>query len=325
MRSRRVPGPIVAAVLTLSGCGSADDEPRSTGLTGFDTPEPGTIGAQVANFELVAGHPQRFRVGLVAPDNRVIAFGTIRLRFAYLGTKDAPIDDPDESISADASFLPVAGQAAPQSAAGPRLLPPSEGLGVYGAELTFDRPGYWAVRAEPVVGGEQLSADANFEVRAEASNPFPGELAPRTVNPLPGEPNTAPRSIDSRATDDGSIPDPELHSTTIDAAIDARRPLMVVVSTPTYCVSRFCGPITEEIEELAQRYGSEMSFVHLEVWEDYDAQKLNPEALEWIGGDELDIAEPWVFLVGPDGVVVDRWDNVVTDAELRQAVATMVG
>jgi len=44
---------------------------------------------------------------------------------------------------------------------------------------------------------------------------------------------------------------------------------MVVVSTPTYCQSRFCGPITDSVSALAQRYGDRMAFVHLEVWKNF--------------------------------------------------------
>jgi hypothetical protein len=60
--------------------------------------------------------------------------------------------------------------------------------------------------------------------------------------------------IDSRARTQAEIPDPELHQTTIAQAIADRRPLVVVFSTPVYCVSQFCGPIADLIAELAPRY-----------------------------------------------------------------------
>jgi hypothetical protein len=100
---------------------------------------------------------------------------------------------------------------------------------------------------------------------------------------------------------------------------------MVVVSTPTYCRSRFCGPVTDSVAELARRFGDRVAFVHLEVWEDFEAQKLNEAAAAWIAppGAE-DAREPWVFIVDGHGVVVERFDNVATDAELEAAVRRLL-
>ena len=61
--------------------------------------------------------------------------------------------------------------------------------------------------------------------------------------------------------------------------------------------------------------------MHLEVWQDFEAQAVNPGAAEWIlPRDGSDAREPWVFVVGGDGIVLERFDNVVTDAELRRAI-----
>src|ERR671911_1927382 len=177
-----------------------------------------------------------------------------------------------------------------------------------------------------VLDGRTQWATAAFEVADRTHVPVPGDPAPRTENPLPGDPDVPPTAVDSRAGDDGTVPDPELHATTVADAIAAGRPVMVVVSTPVFCVSRFCGPITDAVQELAQRYGDRMDFVHLEVWRDFEAQELNQAAAEWIWPDQQgDAAEPWVFLVGADGNIVQRWDNVATEASLARAVETVVG
>ncbi len=96
---------------------------------------------------------------------------------------------------------------------------------------------------------------------------------------------------------------------------------MVVISTPTYCQSRFCGPITDAVSALGKRHGERMAFVHIEFWEDFEAQRVNEAAAEWIfpPGTE-DAREPWVFVVGGDGVITHRFDNVASDAELEAAV-----
>lgn len=196
--------------------------------------------------------------------------------------------------------------------------------GVYVAhEVVFDRPGFWQVDIAVAVDGEMLRADAAFEVRSEHRYLAPGDRAPLTAQPLAGaEP---PHAVDSRADEVGVVPDPELHDTTIADAIAAGRPTLVVVSSPVHCESRFCGPITEAVEALAARYGDRMSFVHLEVWRDFEAQELSPAAAEWIepvGGDEA--TEPWVWIIDDGGVVVERFDNIASVRELDRAVVSVL-
>jgi hypothetical protein len=205
-------------------------------------------------------------------------------------------------------------------------VPSSEALGVYGADgVRLDRPGFWRVTVRARVEGRDLTADAAFEVGERPQLPAPGDPAPAVDNPLAGAPGISPAAIDSRALGGAPIPDSELHATTVAAALAAHRPMMVVVSTPTYCVSRFCGPVTDSVAALARRFGDRLVFVHLEVWEDFDAKKLNPAAAAWIypSGAE-DAREPAVFTVDARGVIADRFDNVATDVELEGAVQRLL-
>jgi hypothetical protein len=308
----------VATALSLAAACSGSD-----GGGGSD--DAGEISAEVASFDLSAGREERFTVGFFSQDNRVLAYGDVQLSFAFLGT-GAETQDPTQAAlgpPVEATFLPVAGQDVDANRDGPRLVNPSEARGVYGATgVTFDRAGFWVVNAEGNADGEPFSAGGGFEVKAAPQVVAASEPAPRTENPLAGDSTAAPESIDSRAGDaGGEIPDPDLHSTTIADALAAGRPVVVVVSTPVFCVSRFCGPITDEVERLAQEFGDRVDFVHLEVWQDFENQAVNPAAAEWIlPRDGGEAREPWVFVVGGDGVVRERFDNVATDADLRRAI-----
>ncbi|MGQ0805817.1 MAG: hypothetical protein ACT4PI_18430 [Actinomycetota bacterium] len=311
---------LAALVVSAAGCGGSD-----TSSDGGDALSE--VSAEVASFDLAAGRDERFIIGFFTGDNRILAYGTVRLQFAFLGTDpagagaDVPLTQPVK-----APFLPLAGQAIDPDKPGPVLVAQSEARGVYGASaVRFDQAGFWVVDAEGTVDGEPFEAGAGFEVKAAPQIVAVGEPAPRTENPIAGAPGVDPLAIDSRA-DDGEIPDPELHSTTVAGALAAGRPVVVVVSTPTFCVSRFCGPITEEVQELAQEFGDRVDFVHLEVWQDFEAQAVNPAAAEWISPrDGGDLREPWVFVVGADGLVTERFDNAVSDADLRQAVEALAG
>jgi len=285
--------------------------------TGAAATSEDSLIAEVASYDIAVGEDERFLVGLFGNDMTFLSFGTVDFELAR---------DGEVVASHTARFLPVPGHDGTASATvdTPILTRPSEGRGVYEASgVAFDQPGVWEVTVTAQVEGVAQQATAAFEVAEEHAVVMAGELSPRTVNPLPGDPDTDPKSIDSRADADGAVPDPDLHSATIAELTDAGLPTVVVVSTPVFCVSRFCGPITDMIDDLADDYGADVGFVHLEVWEDFESNSLNESALEWIWpGQQGDPAEPWVFLIGSDGRLIQRWDNVVDRAELETAIET---
>ena len=308
---------------------SAATEPKGSEAIGNDKDDP--FVAQVASYEVVANQDQRFLAALAGNGTgKVVSFGTVDLEFFYLGTRTQPLDPPKPKFEAKAAFFPVAGQGPADAASqpGPREARPSEGVGVYAAErLRFDEAGLWGVRVKATIGGQPIQASSAFEVVAESQLPFPGQPAPRTENPTTGAAGVDPEAIDSRAKDGAPPPDPDLHATSIAAALAQGKPTVVVVSTPVYCVSQFCGPITDRVAELATTYKDKVAFVHLEVWQDFEKKIVNPAAKEWISprNNVGDTKEPWVFLVGGDGIVRQRFDNVVGDAALEQAVKELAG
>lgn len=275
------------------------------------------LNALVASFDLATERPQRFAVGLVTDDEETIAHGDASMTFSFLGAEGA---DPVSGPTARATWQPIAGTPDDDDELGPTI---ADVTGVYVArEVEFSRAGFWQVEVAVDVGGERLRADAAFEVLAEHALPAVGDDARRTVQPLDGD-ATVPGAIDSRASATEPVPDPELHDVTVASAIASGRPTMLVVSSPTFCVSRFCGPLTEAVEALERRFGDRMSFVHLEVWRDYESKELNPSAEEWIRPPSAEEAtEPWVWIIDGDGRIVARFDNAVSDRELEGAVAS---
>lgn len=311
------------AALVLTGCGGDSDDDAATTTP---TQQDRGVVAQVASYELVIDRDQRFLVGLFSDDRGMVSHGSAELTFSFLGEEGNMLDEPTPGPDAMATFVPVPGSPESTNSESAAFTSPSEARGVYGAEaVRFDRAGFWEVAVDIEIDGTQHSATAAFDVREESHVPVPGDPAPRTQNLLPGDPDAPPDAVDSRAEDDGTVPDPELHEETVATAIDAGRPVMVVVSTPVYCVSRFCGPITDTVQELAQEYGEQMDFVHLEVFKDFEANTLNKAAVEWIWPDRQgEPAEPWVFLVDASGTVIERWDNVASERNLTEAVQAVV-
>ncbi len=280
------------------------------------------IAAEFASYDRAIDRSQRVLVGLLTDDGRTLAFGTVTFRFAYLGTPSDPIRNPELSPPARASFRPLPGETA--QGTGPRIVAGSLTTGLYGVDdARFDRPGLWQVVVRGRVDTRRFSARSTFEVEERPQVPAEGDPAPRTAHSVIETPGVDPAALDSRADTLDGIPDPELHRETITDALAAGRPLMVVVSTPTYCTSRFCGPITDAVDDLALRFGDRMAFVHLEVWHDHDAGIVGPPAADWArprGGRDTDLREPWVFVVDTAGIIRARFDNLATEVELRGAI-----
>jgi hypothetical protein len=162
-------------------------------------------------------------------------------------------------------------------------------------------------------------ARATFPVLDDAEYPAPGDVALETENLTMRSKDAPLPAIDSRAESTGEVPDPELHRWTIARAIEQGRPALVVFSTPVYCVSQFCGPVTDVVQDLASRYDDRAVFVHVEIYRDYQNQEINRAAADWLFRNG-NLTEPWLYLIGPDGTIVDRWATLFREEEVEAAL-----
>lgn len=306
-------GAVVGVCLLVSGCASSDPG----GSRGSSTDGTGAqIAAEVASYDLAAGPgKQRFIVGLFTRSNHFIDYGKVGLDFSYIGTKNGPSGAKGPSISAEGDFIGVADTTLDHPPSQPEALPPSQGRGVYGAAVRFDKPGYWRVHVSVDVKGMGTEgADAAFQVLSHHQVPMAGQEAPRT-DTLTMASHAPKPAIDSRAQGNKPVPDPQLHRTSIAESIKRREPALVVFATPVYCISEFCGPTTDMVDRLSKRFSDKANFIHVEIWRNYQHHVINKGAADWLyhGGD---LHEPWVFLIGANGRIVARWDNVVNASEV---------
>jgi len=320
---RRAFAAITIAVAAVAiACSSGGD-----GRTEAALPEPGGgFSAVPANFDLAVDSPQAFLIGIVGPEQRSVAYGTVDVAVAYLGPIGQPLDNPRAGPTATAAFIPIAGTPPGPTTGDPQLLDgAADTIGVYGTDpLTFPDAGYWEATVRFSTDGRDRTATAAFEVFDRHRVPAVGDRAPATVNAVAGSTGVPPIAIDSRAAD-GVIPDPELHRVTIADALAARRPVTVVITTPAFCESRLCGPVTDAVAAVAARHSDRMDFVHLEVYADINEQRINPAAAEWILQEGAEGNEPWVFVVNSDGIITHRFDNVANEEQIEQAVSDVLG
>jgi hypothetical protein len=311
-RRRRRIAPVVAALVVLAGCG---------GSGGSGKPNPNDLAVQVASYDLATGPPQRFIVGLLTLDQRLVGYGGVDLRFSYIGTKEGANPQPP-GPAVKASYLPIYGSTVPSPPpSDPQIVQESDTRGVYGVQTTFDKAGFWQVDASATIDGKVRTGKGAFAVNPTHSIPAPGDQALATDNLTLTSPDTPKAAVDSRGGA-GDIPDPDLHRTTIAASLAAHRPVVVVFATPVYCTSRFCGPITDMVNDLAHKYPDRADYIHVEIWRDFQNQVVNKAAADWLYRNN-ELNEPWVFLIGADGRITARFDNVVTLDELEPLIKAL--
>jgi hypothetical protein len=297
--------------LLTAACSSDDQPPPPT-----DASRNGSgMVAVAASVDLYTGDPQRVDLGLVMPDNSFVSFGTVDVAFSLVG--DAAQASERPGPTATAVFVPTFGT--PERSSRPVVTQPNEGRGVYEAtDVVFDTAGVWVAEVTADVQGlGPQTAQASFAVQEHPTLPAPGDRAQRTRNLTLHSKGVPVAAIDSRAAAKGTIPDPELHEWTIARAIAEGRPALVVFATPVFCVSRFCGPVTEMVEDLSRRYDDRAVFIHVEIWKDFENQVLNRAALDWLQTPNGDLTEPWLFLIGADGTIVDRWSSMWSEREVE--------
>jgi hypothetical protein len=321
VRRFRLPAALLVSGLLAASCGSSGSHAGGDG-----SPAPSASGgsakvvAIVASVDLYVGTPQRVGVGLVTNDGEQVSYGTVDFAFDYLGTAQAP-QQPTPGPTASASYIITPGLKGTGEV--PTLTRPSEARGIYEASgVTFQGAGYYqlTVTADVQGLGTQVSKAA-LAVNEQPSLPAPGQPALPTENLTMSSKDVPKAAIDSRYATEGKVPDPELHRWTIAQALKDGRPALVVFGTPVYCVSQFCGPVTDEVQQLSHEYADRAVFIHVEIWKDFDQQIVNQAAADWLYRNG-DITEPWLFLIGADGTILDRWSSLWSKdevaAELRQ-------
>jgi hypothetical protein len=278
------------------------------------------LNVAVASYDLVAGKDNRFIAGLLTLDNDFVSFGTAQMRFTYLGTgqkTDKPVFYKEET----ATFLQIPGEGPATAPNAPATGPASQGRGVYAVNpISFDKAGYWQVDVTVKTSNKgELVGSSAFGVNAKYVVPGPGDKALASDSLTVNSTGVPPTAIDSRASSVSNIPDASLHQLSIADALKQNKPLVVVFSTPVFCVSQFCGPVTDMVADLQKQYGDKANFIHIEIWKDFQNQQINDTTRDWLYHNG-NLNEPWVFLIGSDGTILNRWDNVATRGEITPAL-----
>jgi len=238
---------------------------------------------------LTINGPQRMLVGLLSNEAESLAAAD---RPAQI---DVFVGEPDNVLgSVDATYI--------DTIPGVR--------GIYRFNVTFLDPGTYGliVRAE----GLPASGPVLFSVAEEGIVPDVGDLAPPSDTPTAADRPLAEISSDPN-------PEPRFYELSVADAVASGRPSVIVFSTPAWCQTASCGPTLEFVKEVAATQ-SDVNFVHVEVYENLDAERFEdlivaPAVTEW----GLP-SEPWVFVVNGDGTIAATFEGAIDPAELAAAL-----
>ena len=187
-------------------------------------------------------------------------------------------------------------------------------IGIYKLNTTFDQAGTWWV--ELFADGLPGSTQASFIVGGNDLMPGIGEAAVSVETKT-----SADYPLEELSSDPD--PDPSFYELSLDQALTNGQPTVLVFASPAFCTSQTCGPMLDQVEEVAPSHPG-ANFVHVEVWDniaeaaDGAELTLSPAVSAW----KLP-SEPWIFVIDGSGNVAARFEGAMLTEELDQALQAL--
>ena len=180
----------------------------------------------------------------------------------------------------------------------------------YVADVEVPKKGRFTFTALAQIDGQMVAASQlGMLAGAKGGPPDVGEKAIKVNTETPEDVGGNLAKIDTRLP-----PAAELHEKDF-ADVLGKEPVVLMFVTPQLCQSRVCGPVAD-VGLQVKSSNPDVVFIHQEVWEDNDIQKGLREPVAKF---RL-VTEPWTFLVGRDGRIVERFEGALSVRELEAAV-----
>jgi hypothetical protein len=195
----------------------------------------------------------------------------------------------------------------------------------YPPRLTPPEPGIYDL--EVVLG----DGDSPFDPGLVATLPIQAFDPSEVTVPLPGDPIPAvttptfddPSGVDRLCTRFEPCP---FHGIDFASVVGGGRPAALLVATPAFCSTAYCGPVLDTLIEAAAD-AAPVDIVHVEVYantEEVGGNPADPDIRLAPAVQEIGLSfEPSLFLVDSNGILVDRIDNVFDLTEAKAALAAL--
>ncbi len=322
---------LAAFGLVLAGCGSTYSGISSQPAPpASEFPKPaGTLAAVYAQADgesplvvLPTGKVfdkgnDRYGFGVFTAGKEQVTDAEVALYFAHgeKGRAHGPYPARIESLATEPAFIAQTTGQDPAAAKVVYVTHPAP----------FDSLGEWRVLAMVREGGKlkaTLVPSAVVGHFSGASRGFPksavnppdvGQPAPRVHTPTPADVGGDLAKIDTR------VPPDDMHEDL--AKVLGRKPVVLVFATPQFCQSRICGPVVDEEEQVKQKYGDRVAFIHMEIYNENDPAKgVRPQVRAY----RL-TSEPWTFVIDRHGIVRARFEGALSVREMEAAIRKVAG
>ena len=241
--------------------------------------------------ELVVGQ-NRMAVGLLDGKKQMIQDADVYFQYFDLSNPDAPQVEQETVATAVQS--------------------PDGQTTIFTHERRFERAGEWglAVRAD-MVDGQTAVQHIKFNVIADSDTVLPGDKAPQVQTP----------TLTDVAGDFSLItsawePNPAFYQLSLDEALSNGKPTILLLATPAFCQTRFCGPAYEIATTLETEFGDTVNFIHVEVYAGLPDPSQNDWQLSPVMAAFGLETEPWMYVMDTDGQVIYRAEGMFTEEEL---------
>jgi hypothetical protein len=260
----------------------------------------------LASSELAPG-PNRFLFSLTDRDNQLVAAPDVTVDLLFY---DADVDPDSVAFESDSRFLWAL----------------EDVRGLYVADVDFPTGGRWGTRFNATFpDGSTETVRADYVVLEESWTPALGAAAPSvdtpTLDDVDGEL--------ARLTTDPD-PDPRFYETSVEDALAAGEPFVLVFATPAFCETATCGPSLDKAKAVATDF-PDMTFINvepyvMEVRDGHLQPVLSPEGqlqpAAWSTAWKL-LTEPYVVVVDDEGIVRTKFEGAFAPDELRAAIEAL--
>jgi hypothetical protein len=307
---------ILAAAMVIAGCGGGSDSSRPAPQK---SEFPAAKGKTMA--QLVEGSGAKRTNLVIAPAASAFVVGANRYPFGVFTKGREQITDADVALYfARSESSPATGpyparltslEVKPAYRSATSAKDPDAAKAVYVVpKVDLDKKGPWvAVAMLKGKNGLEASRVPTPVVEQFPQIPKVGEKAPLIHTPTAADVHGDLAKIDTR------VPPDQMHAVDYAEAF-GKKPIVLVFATPALCQSRVCGPVVDVAQEVADKFGGEADFIHMEVYNDNDPNKgIRPQLQAF----HLE-TEPWTFLIDRNGIVRDRIEGAYGVSELEEAM-----
>jgi len=188
---------------------------------------------------------------------------------------------------------------------------------IYEAQVPLPAVGKWWVVTMTKSAGTLVQTTYSLPVVAKSKIPNVGQRPP-TIQTWTNAQAAKGLPVDTR-----DPKAPTLHERSF-ANVVGMQPVALLFSSPQFCQSRVCGPVTDLLLQLQQKYSGSLIAIQQEAYGTKPPAPSKPMVDFGLVSPNGAFTEPWLFAVGRDGLIKARLEGAfginAMNAALKAAI-----